>query len=54
MTYLIYNKELDNLIDIIELTDKEKVTFLKHNKEVSLIKPDSDITETFDLDDEQW
>lgn len=52
MTYLIYNQELDNLIDVIELTDKEKATYLQQNKEVVLVKPDSNILETFDL--EEW
>lgn len=38
MTYLVYTKDLNELLDVVELTKEEKIIFEKDNKDKVLVK----------------
>jgi hypothetical protein len=49
MTYLVFaNKDLEDLVDVIDLTREEKDVFEKKNKEKILVKADEDRLDLFD------
>lgn len=37
MTYLVYTKDLNELLDVVELTKEEKIIFEKDNKDKVLV-----------------
>ena len=48
MVYLIYTKDLNELLDVVKLTKEEKIIFEKDNKDKVLVKAqelDSDFEE---------
>ena len=38
MTYLVYTKDLNELLDVVKLTKEEKIIFEKDNKDKVLVK----------------
>lgn len=38
MTYLVYTKDLNELLDVVELTKEEKIIFEKDNKDKVLVR----------------
>lgn len=56
MVYLVYNKDLTELLDVIELNKEEKIIFEKENKNLVLLEAkesglDFDLEE---LEEEVW
>lgn len=56
MVYLVYNKDLTDLLDVIELNKEEKIIFEKENKNLVLLEAkesglDFDLEE---LEEEVW
>lgn len=38
MTYLVYTKDLNELLDVVELTKEEKIIFERDNKDKVLVR----------------
>lgn len=38
MTYLVYTKDLNELLDVVKLTKEEKIIFEKDNKDKVLVR----------------
>jgi len=49
MTYLVYNEDLSELLDVVELTNEEKNIFEKENNNKVLIRAnEGDMSSTFE------